>query len=230
VDSGAKGGVVKESGSARSSERQNPSLVGTDRDSGRLLATVAESQDWLLTEEWLASLIPRSGGNEHETFTDPSALLWRIKVTGPALALRCGRSRAWMSELAYLESIQLTNLVFGDEAEFLGIILTIAGARLVIRQPEVEAADPDNPHPTKPEINAWLRFAGFDYNEGAWVREADDVVLEDEHEGNFILTSDGLRPIDVHLRILTGSSKVIIPWEDCVANSTRGPGTRSHAQ
>jgi hypothetical protein len=98
--------------------------------------------------------------------------------------LLSGRKRfPALTFLAYLESWRLANFVFGDRAEFLGIIPTEDGPRLIIRQPEVEAADPDNPHPMKPEINTWLRSAGFEYDEGAWVRDADLVVLSDEHEG-----------------------------------------------
>lgn len=159
------------------------------------------------------TLLPRKGGNEHETYTDLAMPGWRLKVTAPNLALFNGRQRfPGMTPLKYLESWWLANIVFGDEAEFLGMIPTDEGYRIIVRQPEVAATDTENPHPTKPEINAWLRALGFEYDEGAWVREADGVVLTDEHEGNFIITPQGIRPIDVHLRRLRGAVGEVIPW------------------
>lgn len=73
----------------------------------------------------------------------------------------------------------------------------------------------------KPEICSWLRSAGFDYDEGAWVREQDLVVLSDEHEGNFIITSEGIRPIDLHLRRLAWATGSVIPWAHNPANPHR---------
>lgn len=49
------------------------------------------------------------------------------------------------------------------------------------------------------------------------MREADGVVLTDEHEGNFILTEAGVYPIDLHLRRLKGASGDVIRWEDYLA-------------
>lgn len=95
------------------------------------------------------------------------------------------------------------------------------GPRLAIRQPEVEAADPDNPHPVKREINAWLRWAGFEYDEGAWTRSEDGVVVSDEHEGNFIAAKQGIRPIDLHMRRLKWASGPVIPWAYNPANPNR---------
>lgn len=135
---------------------------------------------------------------------------------------RSGRQRfPQLTLTAYLESWHLANVVFGDAAEFLGVIPTRMGPSLVIRQPEVEAVDPDNPHPMKPEICTWLRSAGFEYDEGAWVREEDLVVLSDEHEGNFIVTNAGMRPIDLHLRRLAWASGPVIPWSRNPANPHR---------
>ncbi len=122
----------------------------------------------------------RPGGHEHETYCDPEHPGWRIKVTGPNLALLSGRQRIpELTAITYLESWRLANVVFGDGVEFLGIIPTDEGPRLVIRQPEIEATDPDAPHPSKTEINAWLRSASFEHDEGAWMRDADMVVAYD---------------------------------------------------
>lgn len=174
----------------------------------------AQSRGAIFGDAWMNSLVPRKGGHEHETFSDPAHPGWRIKVTGPTLGLLSGRRRIpALTMLGYLQGCHLANIVFGDQIEFLGIIPTEEGPRLVIRQPEVEAADPDNPHPMKPSINRWLRSAGFEYDEGAWTREGDLVVVSDEHEGNFILAAEGIRPIDLHLTRLSWATGEVIPWE-----------------
>jgi hypothetical protein len=126
-----------------------------------------------------------------------------------------------LTALDYLNSCHLANIVFGDQIEFLGVIPTEEGPRLVIRQPEVEAADPDNPHPMKHAINRWLRSAGFEYEEGAWTRESDLVVVSDEHEGNFILAHEGIRPIDLHLSRLPWAKGEVIPWNENPAKTGR---------
>ena len=198
------------------SECADSPVAGTNRDEWQALEEFARSRGLIIADEWLYdSMIPRKGGNEHETYTDLAMLGWRFKVTAPNLALFSGRQRyPEVNPLSYFESWRLANFVFGDAVEFVGMIPTNEGYRLIIRQPEVKAADPDNPHPTKPEINAWLRTMGFEYDEGAWVREADGVVLTDEHEGNFILTEAGVYPIDLHLRRLKGAHGAVIRWED----------------
>lgn len=176
----------------------------------------------MLDYGWLISLDQRDGGQQHETYVDLNAPSWRIKITGPNLILISGRRRIpEITALEYLESCHLANSVFGDQIEFLGVIPTEEGPRLVIRQPEVEAADPDNPHPMKPAINRWLRKAGFEYDEGAWTRESDLVVVSDEHEGNFILAEEGIRPIDLHLSRLAWATGEVIPWEQNPANPHR---------
>lgn len=195
-------------------EQPHPPSIGPDRDGARSLEAFAQQCGALFSYDWLISLDPRDGGQQHETYVDLACPEWRIKVTGPNLALISRRRRIpELGALEYLTSCHLANIVFGDQIEFLGIIPTEEGPRLVIRQPEVEAADPDNPHPMKPAINRWLRRAGFEYDEGAWTREGDLVVVSDEHEGNFILAAEGIRPIDLHLTRLSWATGEVIPWE-----------------
>jgi hypothetical protein len=211
--------VAGTSGPPGRSECEGASEPGPNRDEWQALEEFAQNRGLIFEAELLDdTLLPRKGGNEHETYTDGAMPGWRLKVTAPRLALFSGRQRfPGVTPLSYFESWHLANLVFGDAVEFLGMIATEEGYRLMIHQPEVEAVDPDNPHPTKPEINAWLRTMGFEYDEGAWVREADGVVLTDEHEGNFILTDTGVYPIDLHLRRLKGARGEVIRWEHYLA-------------
>ena len=107
-----------------SGERSDSTLAGADCDGRRALEAYARSQSAVFSEEWLNSLEPRKGGHEHETYVDPSAPEWRIKVTGPDLALLSGRRRLpALTFVMYLESWRLANIVFGDRVEFLGVIV-----------------------------------------------------------------------------------------------------------
>lgn len=93
-------------------------------------------------------LSPLEGGNEHEVFQDPEKPGEIIKVTEPALRLRNGRDRIpEMTPLHYLERWHLANMAFGDGAELLAVLPTVAGLRIAIRQPFVSAADPESPNP-----------------------------------------------------------------------------------
>ena len=175
-----------------------------------------------ISEGWLGTLEPRQGGAEHQTFNDPAEPAWRIKVTGPALRFQDGTPRH-LSEAKYLQRLRLGNIVFGDQVEYLGVISTAQGDIIVTRQPEVKALDPDNPHPTEPEIFDWLTRAGFERTPDHWqnwVRKADGLEIEDIHPGNFIQTAHGIRPIDVQLE-QTAAAKAagqrIIPWEETQA-------------
>lgn len=93
------------------------------------------------------------------------------------------------------------------------VIETSQGIRIGIRQPFVAAADPLLPNPPQQLINRWLRAAGFDYQSGAWIRQEDKLVMLDTHEGNFVLSSAGIMPVDVELYRLEGASMAVVPWE-----------------
>lgn len=221
MDAGARGEIAP---SGRS-QREDSSGDGARRSGERSLEDYAQGSRAIVSGQWLESLEELQGGNEHETFRDPSQPGWRIKVTNPNLALATGRSRIpAITEEGYLERWRLGNEVFGDGAELIGVIPGDSGTRIVMRQPEVEAADPENPHPNPGEINEWMRAAGFEYESGAWVRDADGVVVTDAHEGNFIKTERGIRPIDVDIS-RTPEAKAagtpIIPWADNPANPDR---------
>jgi hypothetical protein len=104
----------------------------------------------------------------------------------------------------YLERWRLCNEMLGDTVWLEGVLLTEQGESIVISQPFVDALDPTNPHPAHADMMSWLRAQGFDYEDGAWVREEDHLVLEDAHIGNFVTAQDGrIVPVDVKLRKLS---------------------------
>lgn len=45
------------------------------------------------------------------------------------------------------------------------------------------------------------------------MRQEDGLVMVDTHEGNFILASTGLRPVDVELYRLGKASGPVVSWE-----------------
>jgi len=180
----------------------------------RALLRFARGHGLVSSEEWLSLLSPLEGGNEHEVFQDLSDPGLLFKVTEPDLRLRNGRDRVpKVTPLHYLERWHLANVALGDRAELVAVIPTSEGVRIVMQQPFVPAADPELPNPDQREINRWLRAAGFEYQSGAWVRQEDGLVMVDTHEGNFILSPEGLRPVDVELYRLEKTVGSVIPWE-----------------
>lgn len=200
-------------GTAVQGQREAAPEAGAGGAYGALLR-FAEGHGLVSSEEWLSLLSALEGGNEHEVFQDPSDPGVLIKVTEPELRLRNGRDRIpKVTPLHYLERWHLANVAFGDCAELVAVIPTAEGVRIVMQQPFVPAADPESPNPDQREINRWLRAAGFEYQSGAWVRQEDGLVMVDTHEGNFILSPEGLRPVDVELYRLKESTGPVIPWE-----------------
>jgi hypothetical protein len=103
----------------------------------------------------------------------------------------------------YLDRLRLCNIVFGDAVWLEGVHPSTEGPCIVISQPFIDALNPAEPHPSHDAMMAWLRSQGFEYEDGAWVRETDRLVLEDAHIGNFIAAQDGsIVPVDVKLRLL----------------------------
>lgn len=188
------------------------------------LLRFASSHGIVSSEERLSLLSALEGGNEHEVFQDPDDPHVLIKVTEPGLRLRNGRDRIpKVTPLHYLERWHLANIAFGDSAELVAVIPTTQGVRIVMQQPFVPAASPELPNPDQRDINRWLRAAGFEYQSGAWVRQRDGLVMVDTHEGNFILSADGLRPVDVELYRLKTASGPVVPWEVTLARMSTGP-------
>lgn len=200
-------------GGAVSGQRGAPTETGTRGADGALLR-FARSHGLVSSEEWLGLLPPLEGGNEHEVFQladDPGHVL---KVTEPDLRLRNGRDRIpKVTSLQYLVRWHLSNLAFGDAAELVAVFETPDGLRIGMRQPFVPAADRLAPNPPQREINSWLRGAGFDYHSGAWIRKEDGLVMVDTHEGNFVVTPEGIRPVDVELCRLEKAEGPVVPWE-----------------
>jgi hypothetical protein len=71
---------------------------------------------------------------------------------------------------------------------------------IVISQPWIRAANPQQPHPTVTEIKEFMESLDFTELKGAyygWHRENDKVTMLDARPDNFIMSSVGVVPIDV---------------------------------
>ena len=139
---------------------------------------------------------PEEMGAEHRVFYDAKRQM-AVKVTN---SNRCGMTylegqpdAALPSE--YLERWRLQNVIFADDAELEGVIESVAGISLVVRQRWIAGAVQED-H----QIAQLLADLGFEatHQLECFYRPSDNVALMDCHEGNFILGDDGLvYPIDV---------------------------------
>jgi hypothetical protein len=195
-------------------ERGAPAEDGPCGAGGALLR-FAGGQGAVSSEAWLELLSPLEGGNEHEVYQDPQRPDWLYKVTEPDLRLRNGRDRIpKVTELHYLTRWQLANHAFGDSADLVWIIPTVEGTRIVMQQPFVPSVEQTMPNPEQRVINRWLAAAGFEYQSGAWVRREYGLVMVDTHEGNFVHSPLGLRPVDVELYQLAEAKCLVMPWRE----------------
>jgi len=147
---------------------------------------------------------------EHEVYADDANQL-AVKQTHPGLFGVNGNIRSWTEAATpaeYLRRMVAANKVFSDDIHFEGVILresNLIGQRgekpcIVTTQPWVDAADENNPAPSKAQIGEYMRGKGFaplQVNEMAWARQSDHVRVYDTRGDNFILAKDGVHPIDL---------------------------------
>ncbi len=105
----------------------------------------------------------------------------------------------------YFERWVLHNEIFGDDVEILGVVDSPHGLRVAISQQAILGS------PASLEMiqgffldNGWHRF---DANQNiAWFDPNRSLVVSDTHQGNLILTNDGvLVPIDFRIQPLEGA-------------------------
>ena len=154
------------------------------------------------------NLPPDEEGNEHQVWFLPEESRF-IKVTWPDFfglsVLYRQDEDSHASPIAYLERWQLHNELFGDNVEFVGVLMEGTKMRLVIQQPAIEGipASVEHIHRFFAE-SGWTRFevAG----EVAFFDSERCVVISDTHQGNLILMEDGLlAPIDLRVQPLSGA-------------------------
>jgi hypothetical protein len=110
--------------------------------------------------------------------------------------------------LFYLERIVLMEQEFPTDLRLEGIALKntdVAAAEnllpyVVTSQRFIETSDIKCAHPSEGQIETFLKKLGFTILESScynWIRESDGIVVTDAKMLNFIVTEEGILPIDV---------------------------------
>ncbi len=120
--------------------------------------------------------------------------------------------RILASPADYLERQALQNEVFASDLRLEGVNISDKPSMVlgqpsgqpsfVISQGFIEAADGTNPIPSMQQIAAFLAEHGFSQVPGSyfgWVRYADGVAIVDAKLDNFILSVEGVVPIDLQM-------------------------------
>ena len=115
----------------------------------------------------------------------------------------------------YLERQLLQNAIFNSAIVLEGVVLSDQPSMIigeptgqpsfVISQPFITALHPGDPGPGESQIAAFLSAHGFAPVPGSyfgWQRAADGVVLLDARRDNFILSAEGVIPIDLQMAII----------------------------
>ena len=115
----------------------------------------------------------------------------------------------------YLERQRLQNEIFDGEVVLEGVCVSSKPSMIigeasgqpafVISQPFIKAASREAATPSESQIAAFLAAHGFDSVPGSyfgWQRVADGVVILDARRDNFILSDEGVIPIDLQMAII----------------------------
>jgi hypothetical protein len=115
----------------------------------------------------------------------------------------------------YLERQLLQNAIFNSEILLEGVLVSNKPSMIigessgqpafVISQPFIKALQPGTPGPSEPQIAAFLAAHDFEPVTGSyfgWQRVSDGVVLLDARRDNFILSAEGVIPIDLQMAVI----------------------------
>ena len=154
--------------------------------------------------------------SEHEVRYDGADLV--LKRTWPGIygqipvVLNGVLDRRMATPAEYLDRQALQNEVFDSTIRFEGINISdkpamiigeeIGQPAFVISQKIVGAENPESPIPTMPQIAEFMTSHGFESKPGThfgWFRKADSVAVMDAKPDNFILSREGIVPIDLQM-------------------------------
>ena len=160
----------------------------------RALAAWAKSASKLIPGDRFQE--PTALGAEHRVFHDqPTGCAMKVTNLG-----KCGMhyesgEPVPATPLEYLTRWHLQNEIFGDTAEFEGVMETPMGWSLVMSQRWVTGDVP-----TENDVSEMMKGLGFETTALAesFYRAEDDIAVMDCHDGNFVKLDDGMvLPIDV---------------------------------
>ena len=156
----------------------------------------------------VCSTPPSDAGNEHQVWHLPDEGLF-LKATWPnCFGMRViyrPHEERLASPIEYLERWLISNQIFGDSVDFLGVIEEASGMRLIITQPAI-VGEPA----TEDEINDFFLSKAWSKLEiegnTAYVDFEQAIAISDTHRGNIIALKSGLLlPIDLRVQKLSDS-------------------------
>lgn len=194
--------------------RAGEGLGGVEEES--ILKLWAEEAGCLITEDsWAAHRLITNHTSEHEVryrLDDHRA----VKRTWPGMFGFIPKrvQGTWTHQAAlpseYLHRQALQNQIFGDSILLEGAMAATGpsmligqppgGLSLVVSQPWLDASDPLQPHPSENQIFRHLADRGFEPLFGTlfgWLNQDYGYVVLDAKADNFILTPQGVMPIDL---------------------------------
>ena len=204
---------------------------GADRrdagDSEQLRAEQERTKEWVGTKGCLikeAALevlgIISNSTSEHEVRGRPADQRV-VKKTWPGFygqvpVWRAGRiERAAALPSQYLERQLLQNVIFKSDIVLEGVVVSEKPSMIlgeptgqpcfVISQPFIEALHHGAPGPNESQITTFLTAHGFESVPGSyfgWQRVRDGVVILDARRDNFILSAEGVIPIDLQMAVI----------------------------
>ena len=208
-----RGGESADRPGAQGAERR-------EREQGRG-AEWALAQGRLIHERDLDAITLLSNSTSEHEVRYPSADGRVVKKTWPGFygqipVWRSGRiEREPALPSQYLDRQALQNEVFGSDLRLEGVTISerpsmIIGERsgqpsFVVSQRFIEAADPRFPKPNEAQLAAFLEAHGFQplpRSYFGWLRALDGIVVLDARADNFILSAEGVIPIDLQMAVI----------------------------
>jgi hypothetical protein len=178
------------------------------------LVTWAQQRDLLLTDAYFLGLQKYERGTlEHDVYFGLKGRV--IKCTKPGAFGRGHGSNGKYGNhcpatpLFYLERLELMNQEFPTTDLCLeGIALgkseyedrEVLHPYIITSQRYIEIVDERRPHPSEPEIENFMRRLGFSLIQDScynWIRESDGIIVTDTKMLNFIISHEGIVPIDL---------------------------------
>lgn len=145
---------------------------------------------------------------EHEVFYESSrnVVLKRTYPGRYGLAHGPRGKRRLGTPLYYLERLLLMQEVFDDDVQFEGMVfgrdsISVTDKPCIVTsQGMVDPANKNDPHPSEEQVEQFMIEHGFARMDDAcqnWRREADRIVVLDARVGNFVMSLEGILPIDL---------------------------------
>ncbi len=111
--------------------------------------------------------------------------------------------RRWrLFNRAFDSDVRVEGFIKGDKPDSLTGKLSIG---TVTSQPWLESVDKLLPNPSEERIADYMKHEGFilGKNDYEWYRPFDGIYVADAHEKNFVVTKEGVKPVDLYMTEFT---------------------------